>query len=300
MEFNRQRIVERHTTATEVIEETLPIHPLSHLIITLDGYNVTDEATLAEILAFINNVQVTDHGVGIIDLQSEDLYAVNAYLFRSLPTLTGRLATDNYTRSLTMIVPFGRKLFNPDECYPARAKGDLRLRVDTTVPTASLDESMISIDAVELPAANPSHYLKMLRKVIAAPGGTGEYEYELSLGNRLVCLQFRMTTIPTTSSHAFGINVAKLMVDNKEYAYTSADMMCMCGERFLRSGHPDATIAAQGLSPLNDIAWMDFDPNGDDNWLIDTAGKDSVKLSLDYGANEATNLTTMELVAATA
>lgn len=298
MEFNRQRIVERHAAATEVIQENLPIGPLSHLVITLDGYNVTDEATLAEILAFINNIQVTHHGVGIVDLQSEDLYGVHAYLLRKLPTLTGRLATDNEQRTLTLVVPFGRRLFNPAECFPGTKKGELVLRVDMTVPTGSLDNSTISIDAVELVGAAPAAYLKTLRKALAAPGATGEREYELALGNKLVMCQFRMVTVPTTSSHAYGIDVAKLLVDNKEYGYTSADMMVMCGERGYRVGCANTTIAAQGLGPLELVAWMDFDPVGNDEWLIDTAGKSSVKLNLNMGVNEAVNLTTLELVAA--
>jgi hypothetical protein len=297
MEFLRSRIVERHTTATEVLQENLPINPLSHLIITLDGYNVTDEATLAEIIAFINNIQVTKSGQTVLDLQSEDLYGVNAYLNRALPTLSGRLATDNEQRTLTLIVPFGRLVFDPSECFPATKKGELTLRVDTTVPTGSLDNSTISIDAVELLGAQPANWLKTYRKALAAPGATGEREHELSLGNKLVCCQFRLTTVPTTSSHTYGIDVAKLLIDNRETGYASADMMCMCGERSLRVGAPEATIAAQGLGPLELFAWMDFDPNGDSEWLIDTAGKSSVKLNLNMGVNEATSLTVMELVA---
>jgi len=296
MEFNRQRIVERHTTATEVITESLPTRPLSHLIITLAALNATDEATLAEMIAFINNVQVTHHGVGIVDVQSEDLYGVNAYLFRGLPTLTGRLATDNYSRALTLVVPFGRRIFDAAECYPGTKKGELVLRVDTTVPATSCDGSVISIDAVELPEASPTKFLKTLRKALSAPGATGEREYELPTGNEYVCCQFRLTTVPAASSYAFGVDIAKLLVNNKEYGYTGADMLCMTGERFLRVGNPDATIAAQGLSPLNAIAWMDFDPLGDGNFLVDTSGVESAKLNLNMGVDEALNLTTMELV----
>jgi len=297
MELHRQRIVERHTTATEVLKENLPIEPLSHLIFTIDGYNVTDETTLAEILGFINNIQVTREGVGILDLQSEDLYGVNAYLYRHLPELTGRLATDNEQRTLTMVIPFGRKLCDPNECYPATKKGELVLRVDTTVPATSIDNSTISIDAVTLPGANPSRYLKTVRKALSAPGATGEFEFELPTGNKLVAIQFRLVTVPTTSSHAYGVNIVKLMCDNKEALYTSADMMCMMGERGLRIGHPNATIAAQGLGPLELIAWLDLDPVGSDDFLLDTAGKSSVKLNLNYGVNEAVDLTTLELVA---
>lgn len=296
MELHRQRIVERHTSATEVLKENLPIEPLSHLIITMDGYNVTDETTLAEILAFLNNFQVTREGVGIWDLQSEDLYGVNAYLFRHLPEFTQPVATDNMHRALTMIIPFGRRLCDPAECYPATKKGELVVRVDMTVPATSLDNSTISIDAVTLPGATPGRYLKCVRKALSAPGGTGEFEFELATGNKLVACQFRLVTVPQASSHAYGVNIVKLMVDNKETLYTSADMMCMMGERGLRIGAVNATIAAQANSPLNLIAWLDLDPVGSDDFLLDTAGRSSVKLNLNYGVDEAVDLTTLELV----
>lgn len=298
MEFNRQRVVERRTAATEVYPAQLPIGPLSHLIFTIDGYNATDEATLAELLGFLNNFQVTHHGVGVLDMQSEDLYGLNAYLYRKLPECTGRLATDNEQRTLSLLIPFGRKLFNPAECFPATKKGELVCRIDTTIPATSWDNATWSLDAVELIGATPTHYLKCLRKAIAAPGATGEFELELPIGNRLVCCQYRLVTVPTTSSHTYGIDSVKLMLNNKEYAYTAADMMCMMGERGLRIGGPNATIAAQGLGPLELIAWMDFWPREDnDEWLIDTAGKDSVKLANTYGVNEACNLCVAELVA---
>jgi hypothetical protein len=297
MQFIRSRLIERRTTATEVIVKDLPINPLSHLVITLDGYNVTDEATLAEILAFINNVQVTKSGVTVIDLQSEDLFAVNAYLFRALPTLTGRLATDNYQRTLTLVVPFGRAVFNPQQCFPATRKGELTLRVDTTVPTASLDNSTISIDTVEMPDAAPASWLKCHRMNLAATGATGERDVELPIGNKLLMAQLRLTTVPAASSHTYGVDVVKLLQNNKEFGFAAADVMCLAGERALRVGCPDTTIAAQGLSPLNNIVWVDFDPTGDGQFAIDTAGMSSVKLRLNMGVNEATELTLLEQVA---
>lgn len=298
MEMLRTRLVERHTTATEVIDEWLPTDPLSHLIITLDGYNVTDEATLAEILAFINNLQVLDNGVTVYDLQSEDLYAVQAYLQRRLPELTGRLATDNYTRSLTLIVPFGRKLYDPSECYPGRPANKVKVRIDTTVPTGSLDNSTIEVDVVSLPGATPTAHLKVYRQALSAPGSLGWHTIELERQNKLLCAQLRMTTVPTTSSHEYGINTVELLADNKEHALSNADMMCLAGERALRIGGPDAAIAAQGLSPLNNIFWVDFDPHGDGAYAIDTAKYGSLKLNAEYGVDEVQSLTLIELEAA--
>ena len=105
--------------ATEVVDYDLPADPISHLVLTMHGYNVTDEATLAELLGFLNKVTVSRLGVTILDQESEDLYGVHAYTQRKLPEITGRLGTDNYNRTLTLILPFGRKLYDPAECLPA-------------------------------------------------------------------------------------------------------------------------------------------------------------------------------------
>ena len=47
-EFIRSNIVDAHTMATEVLVEPLPITPLSHLILTIEYYQETDQATVAK------------------------------------------------------------------------------------------------------------------------------------------------------------------------------------------------------------------------------------------------------------
>jgi len=194
MDFIRSNLVQDLTVATGVLTRDLPTNPISHLIVTLTGLNVTDEATLAEILAFINSIQVTNSGKTIYNLQSEDVYAQNVKLFGHTPMLTGKIATDNEVRSLTLMVPFGRTIFNPDECLFGAKKGDVTLRVDLTIPATSLDGAVINIETVELPDANPSRYLRSVLKVVSAPGATGENEVDLPIGNLLVAAGIRMTT----------------------------------------------------------------------------------------------------------
>src|SRR4030043_14682 len=111
----RSNLLRDHTSATEIIEIDLPTNPLSHLILTVSGYQMTDEATLAEILAFLNTVNVSDQGKTIINVQSEDLYALNCYLYKRHPVLTNNITTDNATRSLGLIIPFGRRGLDPAE-----------------------------------------------------------------------------------------------------------------------------------------------------------------------------------------
>jgi len=297
MEFIRSSLLKDYTTATEVKKIDLPVNPLSHLIISMDGYNVTDEATLAEIIAFINKVTVTHLGKTVIDVQSEDLYAINTYLFRQKPILTAKIATDNQARCLSLIVPFGRKIFDPAECYPATRKGELTLSLDTTVPSASLDNSTLNIEAVELVGASPRQHLKLSELVVAAPGATGDNNIELPIGNKIIAVQIRMTTFPGASSHTYGVDMAKILVDNKEFGYSAARAHCLVGDNLFRINNQPGDIAAQGAIIPPNIVWLDYDPLGDGNFLLETAGKSSVKIRMTMGVNEATTLVVVELVA---
>jgi hypothetical protein len=297
-EFIRSSLLRDYTTATEVKKIDLPVNPLSHLIISMDAYNATDEATLAELLAFINKVTVTQMGKTVVDLQSEDLYALNCYLYHRRPVLYGKIATNDQARILSLIVPFGRRMFDPAECFPATKKGELTLTLDMTVPATSADNSTLNIEAVELVGANPANYLKSTVATIAAPGATGDNDWEVPIGNKIVMLQIRMTTFPAASSHTFGVDLAKVLVNNKEYGYSAARAQCLVGDLINIVDTQHGTIAAQGsIEPLN-VVWLDYDPRGDGNWLLETAGKSSVKVRMEMGVDEATYVTVAELVSA--
>lgn len=296
MEFIRSALVKDRTTATEKLQRDLPTHPISHLIITLDGYNVTDETTLAEFLAFLNSVTVSHNGKTIHYSQSEDLYGLNAYLFRRLPILEGRVATDNQRRVLGLIVPFGRRIFDADECFPASSKGELTLEVDTTVPATSIDNSTLNIEVVQLPEASPQRYLKCNTKTISAPGATGDNEVELPIGNKLAALQLRMTTFNQASSHSYGVDSISTYLNEQEHGFAYARTQCLVTDMISRIGCPSATVAAQGTVLPANIVWADFDPNSDGNYLLETQGASRCHAVLNMGVDEATYLTTMELV----
>jgi hypothetical protein len=296
MDFIRSRLVIDHTMATEVITKDLPVNPLSHLIISIEGYNVTDEASLAEIIAFINKVEVMNSSFTVLSLESEDLAGLNQYLYKRHPILTQNVATDNATRCLSLIVPFGRKIFDPSECFPATKKGELTLMVDTTIPSASLDNAVINIETVELPGASPNRYMKSFLKTVTAPGATGDNDVPLPIGNKIIALQLRMTTFPTTSSHTYGVDVCKVLVDNKEKGYASARAQCLIGDGIFHQNSLPRSIAAFGDIFPNNIIWLDYDPDRSSNWLLDSQGASSVILRLNMGVNEATNLAVFELV----
>lgn len=296
MNFIRSNILRRHVSATEIIREDLPTNPLSHLLITVSGFNATDEATLAEILAFLNTVTVTDQGQTVVSLQSEDLYAEDCYLYGRRPHLSQRLAADNTTRTLTLCVPFGRKIYDPDECYPARSRGDLKLLLDTTVMATSIDNGEWSIEAIEMPDANPSRYLKSTTRTVKAPGATGDNDYRLPIGNDIVALLIRMTTFPGAGSHVYGVDDVTILKSNKEHGYVGNVAASLVGDRMFRLDGQSGIVAAQDIIPPDSVIWIDYDPLGDGKWLLETADASDLVLRMNMGVDEATNVTVMELV----
>jgi hypothetical protein len=296
MEFIRSSLIKDRTAATETLQKDLPINPLSHLIISLDAYNATDEATLAELLAFVNSITIDKMGQTILSLESEDLYALNCYIFGKHPVLTGKLATDNLNRTLSLIVPFGRRVYDPNECYPATKKGELTMSLDYTVPSSAADNGILNIETVELVGATPRQYMKSTLATISAPGATGENDYELPIGNKIIALGIRMTTFYAAAASTLGVEAAKVLVDNSEYGFAFAKAQCCVGEMINICDTQHGNIAAQGLIQPASYFFLDYDPAKDDNYLLDTKGKSSVKLRLDMGVDEATKVMVNELV----
>jgi len=296
MEFLRTNIILDRTSATEVYPKDLPINPLSHLIVTMDGFNVTDEGTLAELLAFINTITVTHSGKVVYGMQSEDAYAQNCYLFGNRPVLTGKLVTDNLNRSLSLIIPFGRKLYNPEECYPATRKGELTLTLDLTALATSWDNGVLNVDAVELPGATPQRYLKSTLQTISAPGKTGPNDIGLPIGNQIVAMCVRMTSWYAAAASTLGVEYVQTLVNNQQFGIAYAKSQCLIGENILLFDTQHGAIAAQGLIQPAHCMFVDFDPNKDGQFFLETEGKSSVTLRLDMGVDEATNLSIYELV----
>lgn len=296
MEFIRSNLVKDRTAATEVLKVDLPVHPLSHLIISLDMYNATDEATLAEVLAYINTIEVTHDGKSVFSMQSEDAYGENTYLYGRRPVLVGKIATDNEHRCLSLVVPFGRRIFDPSECFPATKKGELTLTLDYAAPATAADNGTLNIEAVQLPGATPRRWMRSIMKTITAPGATGDNEVDLPIGNKIIAMLLRLTTWPATSTHTYGVDGVTIMKSEKQYGYSYARAQCLTGDLIHHWDTQHGAIAAQGLVQPASMLVLDYDPHGDDQWLLETRGESRMHAVLDMGVDEATYMTVLELV----
>ncbi len=294
--FNHSTIINQRTMATEVQSQDLPTDPISHLLLTIEGYNATDEVTVAEILTFINRLQVLDDGRNVINLDGEHLAALNLYLFGSAGHNQHPIATDNFHVGYTLIIPFGRKLYTPEECYPGRPLGKVQLVWDTTVPATSFDSAVMTVEAVQLPGASPRRWLKSTQKTLTAPGATGEFDHSLNTGNSLVALLIEHTAVPGASEFLHTVNAFEILKDNVQTHYTSTRTAAQMGNRMLRVPSTIRMIAAQDDLAPPAFNWLDFDPNRDDAHLLDARGTSDLKIRCNYAENAALEISQIDLV----
>lgn len=295
-EFIRSNIIDAHTMATEVFTEDLPINPISHLILTIEGTNVAaTEVTIAQILAFINLITVRHTGIQVINLQSEDLALLNLYLYGSGGQALAPEDTTNQHMAYSLIIPFGRKIFDPEECFPATRKGEFQITLDTTIPDTTFKSAVLSLSAVQLPEATPTRHLISTLFSITDPGAAGEQDIDLPIGNDILAVFLRLAAFPGATEFIFTVDDIRLLYDNMERGIASAKTVELLGEMISRApGTIRSTPLQAGLIP-NKSLWMDFDPTRDGAYMIDTRGASRVHLRANYGEAGAIFIAPLEL-----
>lgn len=296
MEILRTALVSDETlTASEVKTVDLPINPVSHLALTLKGLNATDEATLAEVVARLTKITVSRLGDSQLDIGGADLFALNCWMFGNVPLLTNRVATDNATRALTLILPFGRTLYNSKECYPATRRGEFKIQITISATETAIDGLILQLEAVELLGATPSRYLKV-RQLTKTPTATGDVHQDLPIGNLLAGLFLFSTTVPTGTAWTTTIDSIKVLKDNREKLIAAAQWETLHGELLDRIGYRGAFAAATGDDPIHKYAGLDFSPGNKDEFLLETKGSSSLETVVTAGDTNLYRVLPLELV----
>ena len=282
-------------SADTVTTYDLPTNPLSHIIFTLRCLNVTDEATLAEILARITKIEVLHRGAAIISISGADLFYLNAILFKNMPFLNNQVADDNAHRYIPFIIPFGRKMYDKNEAFPASRKGELQLQITISGTESAVDGVRFQIETVELPEANPSKFIKVttISKTLVSGSDT---DVDLPIGNKLRGILLFSTTIIAAATDTNTIESIKFLLDNIEYNVSKSNWESMRGELISRLGHRAAYDASADNDDLANYALVDFDPTEDDEFIFDTKGASRVVLRLSAGASDAARILPIELV----
>lgn len=311
-----QSVVQSDVTpsADGVTTIDLQIRPTSHLLITIKALNASVKGTTAAILGALETIEVLQFGATIVSISALDLYALNCVLLGHEPHQENVVDTDNAVRHLTLAVPFGRRLYDPTECFPAVRSGELQLQLTWDIADTGYDGVIEQVQQVELPGANPSRFLTYKTKNYT-PSATGDADVDLNIGNTLAGIMFWGTTVPTGTAWTTTLNQLTLLKDNTEAYFSKCHWETLHGQlvervspanAFAEKFHTENTAGSyaqnadtaaeeQDDSTISNHAYMDLSPRNVDDYLLDTVGLSSLKLTVNAGDTNASRIIPVEL-----
>lgn len=278
----------------------LPVNPLSLILLRLQITNVAPAAldtysAIDDAITQITGVRVLHKGEQIISGSLRDLMVLNA-VYQGLKPGWGTLSNiDNAVRSFVFPLCLGRRAYDPDSCFPATSRGNLRFEMDAGADGAGYDDINFSVETVELIEATPREYVKYVRQ--ARDSVIGQFDAPLPIGNPLLGILLFDTGLGGSTDEVLSWGTIKLLKDNVEQYYPQSDYEVLAGmlQAQLKSmgtwpGHQHQfNGAAAGLDESDDAglavstgmqgyAYLDFDPNRDLMYEMETEGAADVKI----------------------
>lgn len=311
-------IQNRAEAADRTFQQDLPVNPLSQILITLRGIitNADTSNPLADVYATMPSVAVRYRGQDIIRGSLLDLAVINACLTGRPPF--GYMPQDGAGESwsLTVRLNLGRRPYDTKECFPAVRRGDLVLEATIDTVVSNVDLIDVQVETVELLDETPERYLKYTTGQNTFVS-TGVETVRLPIGNPLLGVLLFGTTTPSGAVQTATWEQLRTKVDNVEALYAAANWATLHGE-LTRKIHGDLThlrdhghryngaagAFATSLEPqrigtvesLEQYAYLDFDPLGDNSYMLETAGRADITIQRDAGTADLGRFIPVELV----
>lgn len=287
--------------ADGMVAYDLPVNPLSCIYLHISPLNETGTITtyqlLQGLLSAVDNIDVLFKGVSILSFSGIDLLALLILNFGIDPIQSNIVNTDNDRRSLILPIPLGRRIWNPNECFPRSIKGELTLQITWDIADTGFDALRISIETLELPDANPTTLQKIttLAQTLAA---TGQNDVDLPIGNVLRGILCFGTTGFAGATPAPTLGQMSFFMSNQQQGYSGTDFevsrqLAFTGglrmTSFIDHIHSinvaaltetDSRAADILLAWLENYTLLTFDPTKDDEYAIDTAGSSRIHLRI--------------------
>jgi hypothetical protein len=296
----------------------LPVNPLTLVLLSFELTNVAPAALLTysaidDLLTNVTGVIIKHKGENIISGTLRDLAYINARIFNR-PLHWDRLAqTSAGIRRITVPLGFGRRAYDPKECFPATSRGNLTLELTRAANPAGFSDVNLIVETVELIEADPEKYLKYTPQATTAV--VGQFEQTLPIGNPYVALAFFDTALATLDTATSSWGQVKLLKDNVEQYFPLSDAQTLAAIDGVHGRHVDPELASH-VHQINDGAalsfsddpvipvsqgfrgyfQMNFDPLGDGQYLLETTGAADIKLRATGTSATAVRVTPVELV----
>jgi len=208
----------------------MPVSPLSFCLLTIKFAQnlVNDAMVFANIAAMLDKVEVLYKGSGVLSLNGLDLLACGLLVCDFESWGVNNAGNDNDLRSFTFLLPFGRQLYSPIECYPSTSRGELVLQTTWASSFTEIDGASLLVEGIELPEAHPERFLKMTTSAFT-PTGTAEFDMELPIGNQISDIVLWGTTIPAADVATRTISKIQVRKNNSEFMYSTANFESLQG-----------------------------------------------------------------------
>lgn len=308
---------DRAVTASTTVTFDLPVNPFLGILLTVKALNdtgaLTDYALFESLLLQVGKVEIMYKGQSIVSGNLTDLAILNWILHGGQPFGGNFVKTNNDVRYLTVPIMLSRRLYDPQELFPATRKGELQLQITYAAAMPGIDNVVEQIEQIEILDVTPSRFLKYTT-MTKTPSATGWHDVDLPIGNKLLgCLLFG-TTVPTGASYNATIGQVKMLRDNVEYGYSMCNWESVQGELLVRSrawqlfshmhrfvdaaaGEADTGEMQELVLKLQNYGYLDYDPLRDGSYALETAGHARVNLRINQEpAADAMRCLPVELV----
>lgn len=211
--------------ATKSPSYDLPVSPMSHCLLTIKFTQTEAPATqviFANIAAMLDKVEVLYKGSSVVSLNGLDLLACGLLICDFESWGVNATGEPSGVRSLTFLIPFGRQLYSPVECYPSTSRGELVLQTTWASSFTGIENGKLQVEAVELPDAHPERFLKMTTSHVT-PTGDKEFDVELPIGNQISDVVLWGTEIPLEAATRRTIAKIQVRKNNSEFMYSTSN-----------------------------------------------------------------------------
>lgn len=299
------------TASADITPVDLPVNPISYLALTLEGTGATRATAglysyLSDFALGITDLSIRHRGENVMQGDLRDLTMLTNFLTGYFPYGEKPDGDVGKVRSMTFLIPFGRRLYDPNEAFPATTRGNLRLHMTAGPLPAGFTARRWALEAVELIEADPKQYIKSTT-ITHTPTATGRRRIALPIANEILGILMFDPTAVTTDGATYNPSKIKLLKDNVEQYYPESNWESLhdtYGRRgvfpmqlgghihFLTSVVAAGEVEEQELNKgelPRQYNYLDFDVTNDGEYSLETAGAATLDLDLDMDTGAGTS-----------
>lgn len=298
----------------------MPNQPISAVILTVEAQLTTANTadSITNFLAQLTNVMFTWKGTSIWNLRGDDLVRLSRALgcHRGRFEVTSQVA--NARRIYTITIPFGRKLFDQIECFPAVDKGTSILQINCAGDGGGYNGYKVTVDVLQMLTAQPTQFLRSIT-FSDTPSAAGNKDYDLPRLYPMVAIGIT-TTNSEPAATLDDIETIKILQNFQDYDYSLISANTARSMQYLYSppGFDDTEFivgtntgaAYAQFAPsithmlsgdlTRNFHMLHFDPLRDGSTILDASKSTDLKMRLQFNTAAAIRFFPVELWPASA